>query len=407
MQDNALSPIVVPVRGRHRALPSAFLLLIPGLLFACRSAHYDSLRSEDEIPKLRRLKDQLSRLPFRTRHVQAGTVRSRPLHMAFHEIGEGTRDRAVVLIHGMLSDSGTWRFLAGDLGRDHDLILMDLPGCGQSDKPDPDLAGPDSYSPSSLARRVLLGLREVLKDRPSETRITLVAQSFGGMVALRMMGCGGLGREFSDVLARVDQLVLIAPGDFAIEKVYPVFKKITEVTEIEVVLANLLGILQDSLAKFTRQCAVDQEAIVPREEADRLIDLFWDDAKRRAAQAMILQAVPFREDGRPDWPKIERLVADYGNIEIPCLIIWGTRDETLPLSMGFKLAEQIPQAKLCVVTHSMHTLQRERPILCANLIRQFVATSGEGMSDVSWIDPSVSSAEGFAFGEARGHDPFP
>ena len=45
---------------------------------------------------------------------------------------------------------------------------------------------------------------------------------------------------------------------------------------------------------------------------------------------------------RPDWERVECLTQEYTGIDEPCLIVWGGRDEVLPVSMGYKLAEEIP-----------------------------------------------------------------
>ena len=69
------------------------------------------------------------------------------------------------------------------------------------------------------------------------------------------------------------------------------------------------------------------------------------------------------------------------------MLVWGTRDTTLPLSMGYKLQREIPGAKLTVLEKTMHTVQGERPRLCARLIREFVAESGADLPEIRRIDP--------------------
>ena len=88
---------------------------------------------------------------------------------------------------------------------------------------------------------------------------------------------------------------------------------------------------------------------------------------------MIAQALPFNlQTMRPDWERVEQLVADYQNVQVPILILWGARDETLPVSMGYKLQAQIPDAELRVIERSMHSLPLERPVVTASNIRQFL-----------------------------------
>ena len=79
------------------------------------------------------------------------------------------------------------------------------------------------------------------------------------------------------------------------------------------------------------------------EEADRLYAIMRDVLRRAASQAMLRQIVPWTDDLRPDWPRIEAITSDYANVEIPCLILWGARDEALPVSMDVKQRKVLPK----------------------------------------------------------------
>ncbi len=69
---------------------------------------------------------------------------------------------------------------------------------------------------------------------------------------------------------------------------------------------------------------------------------------------------------------------DYAAVGVPCLLVCGARDETLPVAMGFKLLRLLPRAWLRVLPRSMHSLPVERPEECASLLRGFLRTGGEG-----------------------------
>ncbi|HKB14620.1 MAG TPA: alpha/beta hydrolase, partial [Planctomycetota bacterium] len=196
---------------------------------------------------------------------------------------------------------------------------------------------------------------------------------FGGGVALRMFG-RPLKEEFADVLGRVDRLVLVAPLDFAMEKPDPVLRHIAELSGVEVELGSSLNVLQERIARDLSGGAEEAPPAL-RGEADRLIEILEKRRRRLAAQAMIRQAIPWRENERPDWERIERLVAEYARVEVPCLIVWGERDETLPVSTGYKLAAQIPGARLRTLPLLGHTPQVQRPEQFASIVREFLASS--------------------------------
>ena len=51
----------------------------------------------------------------------------------------------------------------------------------------------------------------------------------------------------------------------------------------------------------------------------------------------------------------------------------GQCDEILPVSMGYKLKDQIAGARLIVLPNTMHSIQMERPKDCVRIIREFAA----------------------------------
>lgn len=341
--------------------------LLPLLLAACAST-YHSMPAPS--PELRALADAAAALPNeRGRVAAAGGVE---LH---YRQTRAESEWLVVLLHGVLSDSRTWDYLAGDLGRDHALLLIDFPGCGLSDKPSPSEVGPLGYSPTALARHVYCALRARLGGHDAPPRVALVGHSLGTMVILRMLGDASLRAEFPDVLARIERAVLLSPVDFAVEKKDPTFAKIAKLTAVEVTIANITAILKERTAKVVRQGAVDPDG-VPQAEAARLVEVLSDGPRRRAAQAMIIQAVPFTEDEFPDWPRIRALVADYANVDRPCLIVHGACDETFGVAVAYKLHAQLPDAWLHVLADRKHALPSEAPRQCAREIRGFLAGGG-------------------------------
>ncbi|MCZ6573303.1 MAG: alpha/beta hydrolase, partial [Planctomycetota bacterium] len=66
---------------------------------------------------------------------------------------------------------------------------------------------------------------------------------------------------------------------------------------------------------------------------------------------------------------------------VPCLILWGARDKSFSKNMGYKVQALIPDAKLCVLAESMHSLPSTRPRTCATAIRNFVTTRGEELPE--------------------------
>lgn len=343
------------------------LLLVTGQ--AGCAPTYKTLVLEDDVPALARLKQAAAEWPTLTTRVPTRIGDEPAVCVAIHETGTQAANRVVILIHGCLADHRTWRFLVGDLGADHRVIMLDLPGCGASDRLDLRTLGTGGYSPDVLAERLLQALETYLAGRKEQLPITLVGHSLGGSVVIRMMANPDLRAGHDRVLRRVDRLVLLAPADSQIVNAAASLVRIAETTPIEIFLADISGTLLEEISKATRG-SVDDPKRALRESADQVYEILRDHDTRLALQEMLARAVP-RKDGQPDWGTIDGLITDYANVDAPCLIVWGAHDETLSVADGYRLAAQIPGAELHIVDNCKHSIQLERPELCAKLIRGF------------------------------------
>jgi len=96
-----------------------------------------------------------------------------------HYLVQGNGE-AVVLIHGLYSSAAiNWEApgIVAALARDHEVIALDLPGHGRSDKPD----DPNAYGRQMMEDVVLL------LDHLKLRRAHIVGYSMGGMVALKLV----------------------------------------------------------------------------------------------------------------------------------------------------------------------------------------------------------------------------
>ena len=102
-------------------------------------------------------------------------VDSRPfgrIRVHYREHGDGP---PLLLVHGLMTTSYSWRYLLEPLGRRRRVIVPDLPGCGRTDKPD------RPYGAENLA--AFLGeLQEALGVRGCAA----VGNSLGGYLCMRL-----------------------------------------------------------------------------------------------------------------------------------------------------------------------------------------------------------------------------
>lgn len=368
-------------RQRNRQSARCVSLLLRSLLLViflmanmagCASSHYERLVSERDIPELAALRAEGAAIPNHLALVPTQIGEGRVIDVALYDTGQPEADRAIVLIHGVLSDQTIWRFVRGGLGADHRLLLFDLPGAGRSDKPTAGEVGDDGYTPRMIAERLLQALRLHFDVTRRPLHITLVGHSFGGAVAMQMAGVETLQADYSDVVDRVDRLVLFTPADVEITTPPSLFEEIATTSEVEYWLAQNTGILRERVAEgiATMFCA---PAPGLKEEADTLVTML-SDAKTRTAQVAILrQFVPTRENGRIDWSRVRAITRSYANIRAATLIVWGRYDETLPVAMGYKLAAEIPSAQLHIISSCMHSAPLEQPRETERIIREFSA----------------------------------
>jgi pimeloyl-ACP methyl ester carboxylesterase len=334
---------------------------------------YQKLPSEKEIPELRPLIDLWEAAPKTTTLRRTSIAGSKPVRIAIHQVGPGTNGHVYVLIHGMLASYKTWRYVAAALPADADLWIIDLPGHGESDKPSPESLGPSGFAPGAVAERIFQALEQEIAARPSAPRITLVAHSLGGLMVLRMLSCPGLRQRHASCLAQVDDAVLFAPCDIAVGVQLGQLLTIVELSSTKVSIGDALGVVHERVALASTESCY-RAGYATRESTDLLFEAFTTPAILGASQAMIKQAVPgWATTQRPDWSKIRPLECNYTNITVPCLIVWGECDETLPEWMGHKLRDHIPGAQLRELPECMHSAHLEYPTLCAEFITAFHA----------------------------------
>lgn len=331
-----------------------------------------ALPHESDSPLLLRLRHQYDKLPHTLEMVRTSRD-GNAVDLAVEKRGAPDSDRVVVMIHGLLADRETWLYVAGALGDDHQLWLIDLPGCGSSESPNPSRLEQDAFSPAGMADRVLqviahcLHQLEIKGRRPSH--LVIVGHSLGGTVCLRMAGDHKLRARHATTLRQVTAMVLFAPADVAIHTEITSFMTVLSLTGVKIRLGQVLGVVNDKVREITRD-AYHVRPCATQEQAERFTHALTNMGHLRAAQAMIRNAVPWRvEEHRPDWPGIKQVEAGYANVDVPCVITWGEWDETLTECMGHKIRDKLPTARLVEIEGAGHCLPSEVPSRCAQIIQ--------------------------------------
>lgn len=266
--------------------------------------------------------------------------------VAYRQAGSGP---LLVMIHGIAGSSGTWVPVMPLLAERYTVIAPDLLGHGESAKPRGD------YSLGAYAS----GIRDLLGVLGHE-RATVVGHSLGGGVAMQfayqfpqmaerlvLICSGGLGKEVSPLLR-----ALSMPGT---EYVLPV------------VLAPQIHSGAGSLGRVLGRVGL---------RADPFLDEVWNAwsrlTDRRAQRAFIHTIRAVIDVSGQRVSARDRLYLAH---EVPTLIVWGDRDQVIPVSHAHIAHELIPGSRLEVVENAGHFLPFERPEVLDRLLHDFLATT--------------------------------
>ena len=266
---------------------------------------------------------------------------------------------AVVLIHGMLNSSSHWQSVAMNLARDHTVLAPDLIGHGASAAPRGD------YSLGAHAASIRDLMAAIGIDRAS-----IVGHSLGGGVAMQF---------FYQFPQRVERLALISSGGLGREvspmlrtAALPGFSALLSMTIRPRLLAALAGAGQ-RLRERGLGAGVYLQAI-----ARALRPL--ENAEARQAFLQTLRSVIDARGQRVS--ATDRL---YLLETMPTMIVWGERDNTIPLEHGRRAHEAIPRSLFATLPDAAHFPHLEDPEGLSRLLRDFIRGTRPGLiEDADW-----------------------
>lgn len=265
----------------------------------------------------------------------------------------------VVLIHGMLNSSRHWEAVALRLAEDYTVVAPDLIGHGDSAVPRGD------YSLGAHAAVI----RDVLSTIGIE-RATIVGHSLGGGVAMQffyqfpqrterlaLVSSGGLGHEVSPMLRGA-----ALPGASAL---------LWAVAHPRVVSAfwRLGGQLRARGSGLAAQAEAVSRALRPLSQPGA-----------REAFLQTLRAVIDVRGQRVSARDRLHLLR-----EMPTLIVWGERDNTIPLKHGRAAHEAAPGSWFRTLPPAAHFPHLEDPAGLADALREFIeGTDPARLEDADW-----------------------
>lgn len=251
---------------------------------------------------------------------------SSPPSLALQRAGTG---EPLVLVHGYLGGSNQWAAEMEALGRDFDVIAVDLAGYGRSRH----LVAPTDMT--DHARAVLAVL-----DRLGLERSHVLGHSMGGMVAQEMVRLAP---------QRIDRLVLYATG--AQGSIPGRFETMARSRE---------RLSEDGLERTARRICATWLLAREASPAYPALATLATQASVQAALAGLWAMEGW--DGR----------AQLAAVRQPTLVLWGEHDRSYGWPQIETLWRGIPGATLAVLPACAHALHLERPALFLTLLREFL-----------------------------------
>jgi pimeloyl-ACP methyl ester carboxylesterase len=254
---------------------------------------------------------------------------------------------AVLFIHGLAGSHRNWAHLVDTLHHDHRVLAPDLFGHGGSAKP----MGDYSLGAHAATLRDLLDLLGI-------DRVTLVGHSFGGGIAMQfcylfpqrverlvLVASGGLGREVSPLLRSAT-----LPGA---EWVLPLIASSWVRGHVEAVGRTLSRMGWRPTPDVTQTW----HGFTSLSDADT----------RRAFLATTRSVID------PGGQTVTALRHLPMTVEIPTLVVWGTRDRMIPTWHATTAQQIIPGSRVELFDGAGHFPHLDEPDRFADLLSDFIA----------------------------------
>lgn len=263
----------------------------------------------------------------------------------YDKVGEGSNP--LIFLHGFSLSLYSWDDVIKSIDRStYTIYRLDLKGFGFSYKGDK-----GTYSVEEQAEIVAAFIKHF-----TLTNSTLIAHSYGGMVALNLLYINAtkqIGLTFKKLI------LLDTPGFSDAE---PFFLKALRNPILNFISLQILPSRIN--ASFTIKNTFYNSSIGLKKYLNTY-NFFFDLPGSRTTMTLAAKNI---------YPaNIDALTGFYSEINIPTLILWGKNDKLIPLSNGEKLQNAINKSTLIVIDECGHVPNEEKPDQTAQYIIEFLS----------------------------------
>lgn len=248
------------------------------------------------------------------------------VHVECYPCTSGTEAETLILIHGYLSSTFSFRRLIPYLTQHYAIIAVDLPGFGQSEKPKSFI-----YSLANYGKLILSLLHKYQLQQ-----VVLVGHSMGGQVALQAA---------KQAPHLVKKLVLLASSGY----LQPFSRRLVALSYIPFFTSFVRRMFKRKDAREVIHKVVFDSAIID----DHMVVTY---THPMADKAFFRSLVGLLRNHGGDLP-----AEQLAQIQTPALLIWGKEDHIVPPHIGERLDSDLPRSTLKIYEQTGHLVPEERP----------------------------------------------
>ncbi len=231
--------------------------------------------------------------------------------------------QTMILLHGLASNSHTWKDVLPALNDHYRILAPDLPGHGYSGKPK------RKYDLQYYLETVT-GFADALKIKNA----IWIGNSMGGTLS------AGAALERPEL---VDKLILVDAAFFKRDHMKVVRKLLWALN-----LPARLMVGKSIVKRAVRNVYYNKQAV-----DDRLVMEYYAPLREKGAKRALFSTMRYLDFGN--------ITERISEITQETLIIWGVHDAWLPAQMGEWASRQIPHASISLIEFSGHVPMEERP----------------------------------------------
>ena len=259
-------------------------------------------------------------------------VQGMPVHYRINGTGE-----PLVLIHGTGASLHTWETWTNILEKDYQIISLDLPAFG--------LTGPNPKRTYTLDFYAKF-LDEFLSKK-GISNCAMAGNSLGGAIVWKYA---------AHYPEKVKSLILIDPSGYPRNKELPFVFRIAKNKMAQKFLST---VTPKSLFKKSLKEVFVNDELVTEEMINRYYELYLREGNREAFLDRVNAMI------EPD-------PSDISTIKTPTLIMWGEKDEWIPVEDAYKFQKDIKDSEVVIYENVGHLPMEEKPLQSAKDARSFL-----------------------------------